>query len=143
MNVISKSYSKFLLKLIIFLERDFHRISYILLIVSSAVNFFQFLESVCIWSFSGPYFPAFWLNTRNTDQKTPKMDAFHAMLSTKDDKWKSKDQICHKSHVVALFVSFSWLANNIKNLMETYETIFFGMINRITSNLIIFIWWYW
>ena len=36
-------------------------------------------KSVRIWSFSGPYFPAFELNT---DQKNSNMDTFHAVIVT-------------------------------------------------------------
>ena len=34
------------------------------------------VKSVCIWSFSGPFFPAFGLNT---DHKNLNMDTFHAL----------------------------------------------------------------
>ena len=42
------------------------------------------VKSVRIWSFSGPYFSAFELNT---DQKTPNADTFHAVLVLKRCKY--------------------------------------------------------
>ena len=46
--------------------------------------YYDCLKSVRIWSFSGPYFPAFGLPysvrmQENKDQKTPNTDTFHAV----------------------------------------------------------------
>ena len=39
------------------------------------------MKSVQIWSFSGPYFPAFGLNTgKYGPEKTPYLDTFHAVF---------------------------------------------------------------
>ena len=48
---------------------------------SSNITVFQWVKSIRIWSFRGPYIPAFELNTENTDQKNSESGHFFAHCS--------------------------------------------------------------
>ena len=92
------------------------------------------VKSVRIRSFSGPYFPAFGLNTErysvlcispysvrmreNTEQKTPNTDTFHAVIistTTKKGNYEALQNILQRLKV------FTWVFTHITFLLTLLE----------------------